>query len=64
MSLPYTTTTQCDFVSSRLDRGLDSQTITRELLNHCLAEDTTKSQGIGCDNMTFMLVLLDHKQSA
>jgi hypothetical protein len=45
-------------VSARLDAGKDCATITSELLHHCLADDTAKSQGIGCDNMTFLLVLL------
>lgn len=49
---------QCDFVSERLDRGLDTASIAQEVLHHCLAKDTSSSCGIGCDNMTFLLVLL------
>eukprot|EP00598_Pedospumella_elongata_P001227 CAMPEP_0184969744 /NCGR_PEP_ID=MMETSP1098-20130426/2421_1 /TAXON_ID=89044 /ORGANISM="Spumella elongata, Strain CCAP 955/1" /LENGTH=547 /DNA_ID=CAMNT_0027491557 /DNA_START=63 /DNA_END=1706 /DNA_ORIENTATION=- len=47
----------CDFVTERLNAGKDAATITNELLHFCLADDTGKSQGIGCDNMTFLLVL-------
>jgi hypothetical protein len=51
--------TQCDFVSQRLDKGLDVATITKEVLHHCLASDTASAAGVGCDNMTFLLVLLN-----
>lgn len=46
-------------MSQRLDEGKDAATITTELLHHCLAPDTASAQGVGCDNMTFMLVLLN-----
>jgi hypothetical protein len=46
-------------VSARLDQGLDCAAITKEVLHHCLAKDTSSSQGVGCDNMTFLLVLLN-----
>lgn len=46
-------------MSERLDQGLDVATITKELLHHCLAPDTASAAGVGCDNMTFLLVLLN-----
>ena len=51
---------QCDFVTQRLDAGMDPKSITNEVLHFCLADDPGKSAGIGADNMTFMVVLL-HK---
>lgn len=55
----YLLPAQCDFVSERLDRGLSTAVITQELLHFCLAPDTASAAGIGCDNMTFLLVLLN-----
>jgi hypothetical protein len=49
---------QCDFVKARLVQRKSLQTIAEEALAHCLAEDPRKSQGIGGDNMTFMVVAL------
>ncbi len=47
-----------DFVSERLDRGMDVTQIVHEVCNHCVAADPRQSTGIGSDNMTCMIVLL------
>ena len=55
-----------DFVSERLEKQSDSDTvslskISEELLDRCLAGDTS-GDGTGCDNMTAIIVLLtSHK---
>lgn len=48
----------CDFVTERLDSGMSPVSIIEELLHYCVAPDTTSAAGVGCDNMTFMLVIL------
>ncbi|KAF0294962.1 putative protein phosphatase 2C T23F11.1 [Amphibalanus amphitrite] len=45
------------FVRSRIGRGLPPETICEELLSHCLASDFMFT-GVGCDNMTVVLVCL------
>ncbi len=49
----------CDFVSARLDKGMDVEAIVRDVFTHCVADDPRKTQGIGGDNMTCMIVLLN-----
>lgn len=41
-----------------LNQGLSLEDITKKVLKTCLADDPRKSQGIGGDNMTFLVVLL------
>lgn len=48
----------CDFVSERLDRGMDPKAIACDLLDSCLANNPKDAKGIGCDNMTAEIVLL------
>ena len=45
------------FVRSRIGRGLEPEQICEELLSHCLASDFMVT-GVGCDNMTVVLVCL------
>ncbi|KAF8357882.1 ppm-2, partial [Pristionchus pacificus] len=48
-----------DFVRERVAIGKDAKTICEELLSRCLAPDCQMG-GLGCDNMTAVLVLLAH----
>jgi len=45
-----------DFVRCRLQRGVKPPAIVEQLLHACLAESPV--QGVGCDNMTVVLVIL------
>lgn len=50
-----------DFVRTRLldnERMKTLEEITQDALKHCLADDPRQSQGIGGDNMTFLVVSL------
>jgi protein phosphatase 1G len=50
-----------DFVRERLQRGAVYGPVSRiceELLDDCLSPDPQQTQGIGCDNMTCMVVCL------
>ncbi|VDO34927.1 unnamed protein product [Haemonchus placei] len=51
-----------DFVRERLAENRDPQTICEELLTRCLAPDSQMG-GVGCDNMTVVIVGLLQKQS-
>jgi len=48
----------CDFVSARLDMGMNVVDISKDMLNQCLSEDPRRTAGIGGDNMTFMVVVI------
>lgn len=50
-----------DFVRDRLADKRDPQTICEELLTRCLAPDCQMG-GLGCDNMTVVLVVLLHNK--
>lgn len=50
------------FVGERLDKGMSPKEISCELLDFCLATDPKEARGIGCDNMTVVIVQLDHTQ--
>jgi hypothetical protein len=50
-------------VRVRLQRGESLETITRAALQHCLADNPTSTQGIGADNMTFLVVALKSMSS-
>jgi protein phosphatase 1G len=51
------TNQQCvDFVRERLTPGRKPSAVVEELLDHCLAKDPKEAQGIGCDNMTGIIV--------
>lgn len=49
----------CDFVSEKLDSGRTVDQIVKEVCSHCLAVDPRTSAGIGGDNMTCLIVLLN-----
>ena len=48
----------CDFVLERLQPGASLNQIACELLDRCLASNPHDTRGIGCDNMTFTIVVL------
>lgn len=47
-----------DYVVERLDAGEKLQDICSSLLDKCLAPDPNLTKGIGCDNMTILIVQL------
>ena len=50
-----------DFVIRRIAKGLEPETICEELMTRCLATDCSMG-GLGCDNMTVILVCFLHQQ--
>jgi len=54
-----------DFIAVRLhkhfDHGLPLSSIMEELLDHCLSPDLAETQGLGGDNMTAMVILLQDR---
>eukprot|EP00747_Dinoflagellata_sp_TGD_P225999 gnl/TRDRNA2_/TRDRNA2_99822_c1_seq2.p1 gnl/TRDRNA2_/TRDRNA2_99822_c1~~gnl/TRDRNA2_/TRDRNA2_99822_c1_seq2.p1 ORF type:complete len:406 (-),score=81.58 gnl/TRDRNA2_/TRDRNA2_99822_c1_seq2:120-1337(-) len=52
-----------DFVRLRLARGATIATIIEELLDECISKDPKATQGLGCDNMTCLVVQLTHTES-
>merc|ERR1711936_1424081 len=50
-----------DFVTERLGRAMEPEDICEELMNRCLSPDCQMG-GLGCDNMTCVLVCLLHNQ--
>jgi serine/threonine protein phosphatase PrpC len=47
-----------DFVSARLDEGRTAAQSACDLIDACLAPDPKEARGVGCDNMTAIVVLL------
>ena len=54
---------QVDFVKERLDQGMDVHQVVHEVCNRCVANDPRTSTGIGSDNMTCLIVLLNQNTS-
>ncbi|EIE18289.1 protein phosphatase 2C [Coccomyxa subellipsoidea C-169] len=52
------------FVSVCLDRGMALPDIASQLLDACLAPDPRETRGIGCDNMTACIVVLNRDAPA
>lgn len=50
----------CDFVTERLDMGMEPVQVVREVCRRCMADDPKLTAGIGGDNMTCLLVMLHH----
>lgn len=50
-----------DFVISRISKGLEPEVICEELMMRCLANDCSMG-GLGCDNMTVILICFVHNQ--
>lgn len=51
-----------DFVSQRLDQGMTPVEVSSALLDACLANDPKEARGVGCDNMTAIVVQLTWNQ--
>ncbi|KAG5648317.1 hypothetical protein DXG03_004889 [Asterophora parasitica] len=49
-----------DFVRRQVAEGKELSEICENICEHCLAPDTSSGAGIGCDNMTVMIVALLH----
>ncbi|TFK27738.1 PP2C-domain-containing protein [Coprinopsis marcescibilis] len=49
-----------DFVRAQVAEGKELQEISEALCDHCLAPDTSSGAGIGCDNMTALIVAITH----
>lgn len=47
-----------DFVRREVAQGTPLGQICENIMEHCLAPDTHGAQGIGCDNMTIMIVAI------
>mmetsp|Transcript_8336 Transcript_8336/g.11253 ORF Transcript_8336/g.11253 Transcript_8336/m.11253 type:complete len:128 (+) Transcript_8336:344-727(+) len=52
-----------DFCRARLKPGCKTSLIVEELLDYCLAKDPKEAQGIGCDNMTAIIVQLHNNKA-
>lgn len=48
-----------DFVRKRLTNSIPLSDITAELVDACMAADPKETRGIGCDNMTALIVQLN-----
>lgn len=49
-----------DFVRLKVSEGMELSAIGELMCDHCLAPDTNSGAGIGCDNMTVLIVALLH----
>jgi len=49
-----------DFVRLKISEGMELKEIGESMCEHCLAPDTLSGTGIGCDNMTVLIVALLH----
>lgn len=47
-----------DFIRLRVSEGKDLVEIGEMICEHCLAPDTSSAAGIGCDNMTILIVAI------
>ncbi|KAF8158375.1 phosphatase 2C-like domain-containing protein, partial [Crassisporium funariophilum] len=52
-----------DFVRYHISTGTELTEIGSLMCEHCLAPDTTSGAGIGCDNMTVLIVAITHGRS-
>jgi len=49
-----------DFVRSRIASAASLSSICEEVFDHCIAPDVKANQGLGCDNMTCVVVAFRH----
>ncbi|KAG6878909.1 hypothetical protein C0992_006731 [Termitomyces sp. T32_za158] len=49
-----------DFVRREVAQGIELAEICENICEHCLAPDTTSGAGVGCDNMTIMVIAILH----
>ncbi|KAG7088450.1 hypothetical protein E1B28_012441 [Marasmius oreades] len=52
-----------DFVRLQVSEGKELTEIGEMMCDHCLAPDTSSGAGIGCDNMTILIVAILHGQT-
>ena len=52
-----------NFVRYQVSQGKELTEIGEMICDHCLAPDTTSGAGIGCDNMTVLIVAITHGRS-
>lgn len=52
-----------DFISKQLEDGAKPADAACALLDACLAPDPKEARGVGCDNMTAIVVQLNHDTS-
>jgi protein phosphatase 2C family protein 2/3 len=52
-----------DFVRYQVSQGKELTEIGEMICEYCLAPDTTSGAGIGCDNMTVLIVAITHGRS-
>ena len=52
-----------DFVRYQVSQGTELTEIGELICDHCLAPDTTSGAGIGCDNMTILIIAITHGRS-
>ena len=52
-----------DFVRYQVSQGKELTEIGEMICDHCIAPDTTSGAGIGCDNMTVLIVAITHGRS-
>ena len=52
-----------NFVRFQVSEGKELTEIGEMICDHCLAPDTTSGAGIGCDNMTVLIVAITHGRS-
>jgi protein phosphatase 1G len=50
-----------DFIGQKLDAGMSPTEAASALLDACLANDPKEARGVGCDNMTTVVVELKKK---
>lgn len=53
----------CDFIKPRLEKGMDLKEVAADVLEHCCSEDPQKTDGLGTDNMTVIIVKLNESSS-
>jgi protein phosphatase 1G len=51
-----------DFIADKLAKGVPPADAACALLDRCLATDPKSARGVGCDNMTAIVVQLSHDQ--
>ncbi|PPR07801.1 hypothetical protein CVT26_014986 [Gymnopilus dilepis] len=49
-----------DFIRREVADGKELTEICEMIFDHCLAPDTSSGAGIGCDNMTIMIIAITH----
>ncbi|KAJ8472591.1 hypothetical protein ONZ45_g16601 [Pleurotus djamor] len=47
-----------DFIRYQVSEGVSLEEIGEKMCDHCLAPDTSSGTGVGCDNMTVLIVAL------